>query len=340
MINLSCIQDKIDNKTKPLGSLGYLESIAHKICKIQNSLNPNVDKACVLVFGGDHGISNEGTSCYPQAVTKQMFYNFISGGAAINVFCNQNELDLKLIDSGVNTLDDPSFDSIESIISMKIAHGTNNCLKDKAMTSEQLDQCFEVGSHLIQNHLEPDVKLVGFGEMGIGNTASSSLIMSSLLNIPINECTGRGTGLNDHQLENKIKILQKASDKHSNVKTPLDVLQTFGGFEMAQIVSSILTAHEKSLVILIDGFISSVCLLVASKINPDVLNNVVFSHCSNEMAHRKLLDYFNTRAVLDLDLRLGEGTGCALAYPIVKAACRFVTDMASFESANVSKKQK
>lgn len=339
MLNSSRIQEKIDNKTKPLGSLGYLEEIALKICKIQNTLTPNVDKGCILVYGGDHGISNEGTSCYPQAVTKQMFYNFVTGGAAINVFCNQNELDLKLIDSGVNTLDDPEFNSNKSIISMKIGHGTRNCLEESAMTSKQLEQCFEAGVQIIQNHLSPEAKVVGFGEMGIGNTASSSLIMSRLLDLPISECTGRGTGLNDDQLEKKIKTLKAASEKHPNAYAPMDVLQAFGGFEMAQIVSSILTAHEKRLVILIDGFISSVCLLVAYKIQPEVLKSVLFSHCSNEKAHRKLLDCFDARPVLDLDLRLGEGTGCALAYPIVKAACRFVDEMASFESAKVSKKQ-
>lgn len=336
MFDESKAQHKIDTKTKPLGALGRLEDLAFKLCKIQKTLNPKVDKGAVFIFGADHGLSREGVSCYPQEVTKQMFYNFASGGAAINVFTKQFGLELKVIDAGVNSEDDSQFDSLENVITKKIAHGTRSSLKEKAMTDEQLEKCFEAGQEVINKHLPTGCNLIAFGEMGIGNTASSSLIMARLLNLDLETCTGRGTGLDDNELKKKVSVLKEVASKHNSCTEPKEVLQAFGGFEMAQMTAAIIAAYESGLTILIDGFISSTCLLVASRLRPEVLDNVIFSHCSNEHAHALLLESFSAKPLLDLDLRLGEGTGSALAYPLLQAACAFMNDMASFESASVS----
>lgn len=325
---------KIDFKTKPIGALGTLEKLALQIGQIQNTLTPKLTNPTIVVFAGDHGIAKEGVSAYPQEVTFQMVMNFLQGGAAINVFSKQNNIDLKIVDAGVNF----DFEPNENLINAKIAHGTKSFLTEKAMTEVQLQQCFDTGSEIVNSIYEDNCNVIGFGEMGIGNTSSATMLMSYLCNLPIEKCVGRGTGLNDIQLENKIGILKQAQIFHGEIENPKNVLQTFGGFEVAQMCGAMLAAFKNNMLILVDGFIASNAFLVAYKLNPAILNNAIFCHLSDEFGHHKLLNYLSAEPLLKLNMRLGEGTGCAVAYPIMESAVSFLNNMASFESAGVTNK--
>ncbi len=328
----AALQHKIDQKTKPPGSLGALERIALKIGCIQNSLNPALRHPTILVFAGDHGIAQEGVSPYPQEVTQQMVMNFLNGGAAINVFSRQHGIGLRIVDAGVNHQFAPHPDLIDT----KIDFGTRNFLIEPAMTEAQCSAAIHQGALLVRREALNGCNIIGFGEMGIGNTSSAALIMSQLCNLPVADCTGRGTGLDDAGLAHKRQVLEQARQRHSLDSEPLNVLTTFGGFEIAMMVGAILQAAQDRMVVLIDGFIVSAALLVAAKIYPTVLEYCVFSHRSHEAGHQRLLEYFQAQPLLDLDLRLGEGTGAAVAYPLLVSAVSFLNEMASFESAGVS----
>ncbi len=328
------LQHKIDFKTKPLGALGVLEKLAMQIGEIQNTLTPSLSKPTVVVFAGDHGIANEGVSAYPQEVTFQMVMNFLSGGAAINVFSNQNNIALKIVDAGVNF----DFELNENLVDAKIAHGTKSFLKDKAMTLEQMQQCLSKGAEIVKQLNEDGCNVIGFGEMGIGNTSSATMLMSYLCNLPIEQCVGRGTGLNDAQLDNKIGILKQAQLAHGRELAPTEVLQTFGGFEIAQMCGAMQCAYEHQMLLLVDGFIASAAYLVVHSINPAIANNSIFCHLSDELGHQTLLNHLGVAPLISLNMRLGEGTGCAVAYPIVASAVAFLNNMASFESAGVTNK--
>lgn len=338
MIDDQVILDAIDLKTKPQGSLGKLEELAFKICRIQKTIQPCVDNASILVFCGDHGLSENPISCYPQEVTKQMVYNFNSEGAAINVFSNLYAMDLKVIDCGVKDLNVKSFVSNKNFINARISNGTNDCLRYDSMTQEELESCFSIGQRIIQEHISSATNVFAFGEMGIGNTSASSLIMSQILNLDIEDCVGKGTGLEESELGVKKQILTDVIKRHPNIECPLEALRKFGGFEMAQMTSAMLEVYRQGKIILIDGFISTTCFLVAYKVNKSILNNVIFSHCSDEKAHSVLLSYFKEDPILNLGLRLGEGTGAALSYPILKAACAFMNQMSTFKQAQVSER--
>lgn len=329
------LQHKIDFKTKPLGSLGKLEKLALQIGLVQNTLSPVLNNPTIVVFAGDHGIAKEGVSAYPQEVTFQMVMNFLNGGAAINVFTRQNHIDLQVVDAGVNF----DFEPNDKLINAKIAKGTKSFLQEKAMTEAQLQQCFEKSSEIVNQLFENGCNVIGFGEMGIGNTSSASMLMSYLCNLPIEKCVGRGTGLNDEQLKKKISTLRQAQQIHGNIENPKEVLQTFGGFEIAQMCGAMLAAFENNILILVDGFIASSAFLVAYKINPAIIHNAIFCHLSDEFGHQNLLNYLNVEPVLKLNMRLGEGTGCAVAYPIIESAISFLNNMASFESAGVTNKE-
>jgi nicotinate-nucleotide--dimethylbenzimidazole phosphoribosyltransferase len=330
----TALQHKIDFKTKPLGALGKLESIALQIGTIQNTLSPTFIKPIIVVFAADHGIANEGVSAYPQEVTFQMVMNFVQKGAAINVFCEQNNIDLQVVDAGVNF----DFEENENIINAKIANGTTSFLTQKAMTELQLEQCLEHGKTIVNKIANNGCNIIGFGEMGIGNTSAATMIMSAVCKLPIEKCVGRGTGLNDAQLANKITILQQAKNNHGDINNVKEILQTFGGFEIAQICGAMLTAFENKMTIMVDGFIASSAFLIAYKMNPLIINNAIFCHVSDEFGHQNLLDYLDAKPILNLGMRLGEGTGCAVAYPIIKSAVMFVNNMASFDSAGVANK--
>lgn len=327
----SALQKKIDQKTKPLGSLGQLESLAVQIGKCLNNLTPSLNKPCIIVFAGDHGIVESGVSAYPQTVTAQMVANFLAGGAAISVFARQHQLELVIVDAGVNA----DLDSHPQLIPAKIAKGTKNFLSQPAMTTEQCLKAMQAGAAIVAQQHDRGSNCIGFGEMGIGNSSSAALIMHCLTAIPLVQCVGRGTGLNDVQLQNKLTQLQKALSRHPKASEPLEILATFGGFEIAMMAGAYLKAAELGMLILVDGFIASAALLVASKLYRSVLDNCVFSHVSSEQGHRALLNHFSAKALLDLDLRLGEGSGIALAYPIVQSAVVFLNEMATFSEAGV-----
>lgn len=326
------LQHKIDFKTKPIGALGVLEKIALQIGSIQNTLNPVLQNPTIVVFAADHGVANDGLSAYPQEVTHQMVMNFLQGGAAINVFSKQHNIALKIVDAGVNY----DFEPNPNLIDAKIAKGTKSFLRKKAMTVAQLEDCFQKGKEIVESVVHTGCNIIGFGEMGIANTSAAAMLMSYCCNIPIENCVGRGTGINDVQLENKIKLLKEAADFHGLITDPSEILQTFGGFEIAQMVGAMLVAFEKNMVILVDGFIASSAFLMAYTIKNEIIRNAIFCHQSEEQGHQKMLEFMHAEPLLQLNMRLGEGTGCAVAYPIIQSAVNFLNQMASFESAGVA----
>ncbi|WP_047551849.1 nicotinate-nucleotide--dimethylbenzimidazole phosphoribosyltransferase [Methylotenera sp. G11] len=326
---------KINHKTKPLGALGMLEPMALQIGLIQNTLQPHLNKPTLLVFAGDHGVVESGVSPYPQAVTAQMVLNFLQGGAAINVFARLNNMQLRVVDAGVNHV----FDAHPDLIHAKIGLGTRNFLLEPAMTREHCEQAMAMGAQLAQDEIKSGCNVLGFGEMGIGNTSSASCLMSVLLDMPIEQCVGRGTGVDDAGLVKKTAILKQALAQHQLADGDvMQALATFGGFEIAMMAGAMLGAAQHNALLLIDGFIASSALLAAYHLQPNILQYCVFSHCSGEAGHRHLLARLDARPLLDAGLRLGEGTGAALAYPMVQAAVHFLNEMASFESAGVSEK--
>jgi nicotinate-nucleotide--dimethylbenzimidazole phosphoribosyltransferase len=325
------LQAKINQKTKPLGSLGQLESLALHIGRVQNSLSPSIKKPTILIFAGDHGIVEAGVSAYPQTVTAQMVANFLAGGAAISVFARQHQIDLFIVDAGVNADLTPH----PKLVNAKIGKATKNFLHQQAMSMEDCHKAIETGASLVLQHYENGCNCIGFGEMGIGNTSSAAAVMHCLTGLALKHCTGRGTGLNDEQLQHKVRILQNAINRAGSKKNPLEVLAGFGGFEIAMMTGAYLKAAELQMLILVDGFIASSALLVASKLYPHVLDYCVFSHVSSEMGHQALLQEFNARALLTLDLRLGEASAIALAFPLIQSAVLFLNEMASFEQAGV-----
>ena len=329
------LQQAINSKTKPLASLGILEAIALQVGQIQSSLTPTLSRPVALVFAGDHGIVEEGVSTYPQAVTAQMVMNFLSGGAAINIFAKQHDIALRVIDSGVNY----DFKKTPKLVHAKIAFGTQNFMHEPAMTIIQCEQALTLGGAFVNKEIDAETNIFAFGEMGIGNTSSASCLMSLLCGLPISRCVGRGTGLNDVGVMKKTKVLRRALAKHQIDKADsIQVLATFGGFEIAMMVGAMLTAAKQKAVLLIDGFIATSALLVAAKIQPDILQYCIFCHCSDESGHQQMLDYLKVKPLLNLGLRLGEGTGAVLAYPLVQSAVYFLNEMASFERAGVSKR--
>jgi nicotinate-nucleotide--dimethylbenzimidazole phosphoribosyltransferase len=331
------IQNKIDQKTKPLGALGQLESVALQIGLIQDTLSPQLTLPHVLVCAGDHGAAKAGVSAYPQDVTWQMVENFLAGGAAINVFTHQNGISLVVADAGVNH----DFGVREGLIDAKIAHGTENYLDGAAMTVAQCVATINKGAVIVRDIHKRGCNIIGFGEMGIGNTASASLLTHIFTGVPLDTCIGRGTGLDDAGLQRKRELLTAAFArwKPGNNHDALTALAQFGGFEIAMLTGAMLAAAELKMVLLIDGFIVTSALLAAVTIAPAVLDYCVFSHCSQEAGHRLQLQHLQAQPLLDLGLRLGEGTGAALAYPLLQAACAFMQHMASFESASVSNKE-
>jgi nicotinate-nucleotide--dimethylbenzimidazole phosphoribosyltransferase len=329
------LQHKIDNKTKPTGSLGILESLAKQIGEVFQTLEPKIIQPNMVVFAADHGIANHGVSAYPQDVTRQMVTNFLEGGAAINVFCRQNNIKLSIVDAGVNY----DFPMNVDLISAKTAKGTQSFLHGSAMSAIELQDCFVKGSEIVAAIAKEGSNCIGFGEMGIGNTSTASVLMSVLTGIPIEDCVGKGTGVNDEKLQFKNKILRSTIENYKGDTDFDSKLAYFGGFEIMQMAAGMLEAYKNNMLILVDGFICSVAFLIAYQKKESILKNAIFSHQSAEQAHIKLLDYLNAKAILQLDLRLGEGTGCAVAFPIIQSAVAFLNEMASFESAGVNSRQ-
>lgn len=331
----AAVQSIINNKTKPCGSLGLLEKIALQTGILFNTPHPKIQNPHIIVFAADHGIAQHGVSAYPQEVTRQMVETFLSGGAAINVFCRQHHIALTIVDAGVNY----DFPPNTPLVNNKMGKGTSSFVHGPAMTMSQVHECFHRGAGVVNKIIAAGCNTIGFGEMGIGNTSTASVLMSLLCGIPIEQSVGNGTGVNDTQLSKKHHLLQQAIRNYKGDTSLLNVLEHFGGFEIIQMAGAMLEASRKGILILVDGFISSVAFLIAFKINPAIKPNAIFCHCSAEKGHRLLLEYLQVKEILQLDMRLGEGTGCALAYPLIQSSVAFLNEMANFETAGVSSKE-
>ncbi len=330
------LQNKINTKTKPLGALGQLEQLALQVGQIQQTLTPQFSKPHFLVFAGDHGAAKAGVSAYPQDVTWQMVENFLAGGAGINVFARLNGLSLKIIDAGVAH----DFGQRDALIDAKTGPGTRNYLVEPAMSAAECAGALAKGAELARALADQGCNVMGFGEMGIGNTASASLITHALTGTPLVDCIGRGTGLDDAGLARKRDLLAQATRRAALPANAdaLTVLSEFGGFEIVMMAGAMLGAAERGMTLLIDGFIVTSALLAASRIAPSIRDYCIFCHRSAEPGHRAQLDDLKADPLIDLGLRLGEGTGAALAWPLVRASVAFLNEMASFESAGVSEK--
>ncbi|HEY3537435.1 MAG TPA: nicotinate-nucleotide--dimethylbenzimidazole phosphoribosyltransferase [Trinickia sp.] len=326
------LQRIIDGKTKPPGSLGRLEALACQIGMIQRTTHPTLARPAMIVFAGDHGIAEEGVSPYPQAVTAQMVANFLAGGAAINAISSVAGFTLEVVNAGVAA----TLDALPGLVDIPIARGTRNFARECAMTREAALAAIAAGAQRVRHHAALGTNVIGFGEMGIANTSSAACLMSRLAGVPIDECVGRGTGLNDAGLAHKRRVLGAALARHAGATQPLDALAAFGGFEIAMMTGAYLAAAEAKMTILVDGFIATAAFLVANSLAPAVRDYCVFAHLSNEAGHRRMLDAFDAKPLLALDMRLGEGTGAALALPLLRAAVAFLNEMASFESAGVA----
>ena len=325
------LADAINNKTKPLGSLGRLELLAAQLGLIQRSTEVRIEQPAILVFAADHGVVAEGISAFPQDVTWQMVENFLANGAAINVFARQNSCALHVVDAGVNH----DFGERAQLVNRKVANGTRNFAFEPAMSVQECATALEHGMALAS---DLPGTVVGFGEMGIGNTTAAAALMHKLTGQPVTRCVGAGTGLTPDGIGHKANVVTAAAARHADAVQPLEVLATFGGFEIAMMAGAMLKAAELRKVLLIDGFIVTSALLVAARLQPNILDYCVFSHCSGEHGHALLLEELGAQPLLDLDLRLGEGTGSALALPLLHAAANFLNQMATFASAQVSER--
>jgi len=327
------LDHKIANKTKPQGALGRLEALARQVGLIQQSLSPSLSEPAMLVFAADHGVVAEGVSPYPQEVTAQMVANFLAGGAAINCFCRLNGIRLQVIDAGVKA----ALPEHPELRNCKVAAGTANMTEQDAMTAEQCDLALRQGAVLVDELYASGTNVIGFGEMGIGNTTSAAALMSALLELPAARCVGRGTGLDDAGVAHKAEVVARAVARLSPSASAWEILRAVGGLEIAMMTGAMLQAAARRMVVLVDGFIATSAALVASRLAPEFLGYAIFCHRSDEQAHQLLLEHLKASPLLDLEMRLGEGTGAALAYPLVEAAVAFVNEMASFDSAGVSK---
>ncbi len=330
-------QHKIDLKTKPLGSLGILEAIVVKMSMIQNNLNPVIKNKALFVFAGDHGIASEGVSAFPAEVTPQMVFNFLNGGAAINVLCRHNDIDIKIIDMGVNY----DFEKNNKLIDKKVKKGTKNFIKYQAMTRDEAVKSIQNGIDVFNEiHIKKRIDIIGLGDMGIGNTTSSSAIISCITGVDPEKCTGRGTGIDDLRFQNKVNLIKKAIFIHKPRKDDaIDILQKIGGFEIAGIAGAILAASYNKVPVVIDGIISTAGAIIAYLLNPNVSDYIFAGHKSIEIGQKAALEFMNLEPIIDLKMRLGEGTGASLAIGIIDASCRIMREMASFEEAGVSNKE-
>jgi len=324
-----------DTLTKPQGSLGRLEELSVQIAGITRDLTPQIKDKSILVMAADHGVAREGVSAFPAEVTPQMVLNFLSGGAAINVLAHLVGARVVVVDVGVNH----EFDPEVGLLDFKVAPGTANMATGAAMTREQAIASIEAGIQAMQLEVDWGVDLVGTGDMGIGNTTASSAITAALTGLPVAQVTGRGTGLNDAQLTAKVATIERALElNRPNVSDPLDLLAKVGGFEIGGIAGVILGAAANRVPVIIDGFISGAGALIAAGLNPTATSYMIAAHSSVEIGHRAILAKLGLEPLLDLNLRLGEGTGAALAMNIVEGAVRILDEMATFAGAGVSEK--
>ncbi len=326
------LQHKIDFKTKPQGALGQLETLACQLGCIQNSERIEFQAPQMVVFAADHGITAQGVSAFPAAVTQQMVANMLAGGAAVNVFARQHGFAMTVVDAGVAA----DLSAHPQLQHRKVAWGTADSTLTQAMTAAQAEIAVHVGMDVVRG-LPGNV--LALGEMGIGNTSSAALIFCLLAGVPVDDAAGRGTGLNDAQMQTKRAALGRAAQLHAQVRAPLEVLAAVGGFEIAMMVGAMLQAASQRRVVLVDGFIASAAALVACALVPQAKDYCVFCHEGSEHGHRALLAHLGAKPLLQLGLRLGEGTGALLAWPLLQSAALFLDEMASFESAGVQQSQ-
>lgn len=328
-------QKHLDNLTKPLGSLGRLEEFARKFVAITENKNPLLDKKVVFTFAGDHGVTEEGVSAFPKEVTQQMVLNFLRGGAGINVLARHAGADVVVVDIGV----DHDFGETEGLINLKVINGTKNLTKEPAMTREEAIKCMETGIELADGYAKKGYKIFGTGDMGIGNTTPSSAIAAVLTGRPVSEVTGKGTGITGESLQKKIKVIEKGINLNKpNPNDAIDVLSKVGGAEIGGIAGLILGAASNRIPVIIDGFISTAGALIAYCIDPKVKDYIFAAHNSVEIGHKIMLDKMGLSPILDLNLRLGEGTGAALAMLMIEAGLKIYKEMATFGEAGVSEK--
>ena len=358
------IQEKIDNLNKPKGSLGRLEEIAMQVCLIQQTLEPSLAHPCHLLLGGDHGIEREGVSVSPREVTWQQMINFTRGGGGVNMFCRQHGFKLRIVDVGV----DYDFESEELgnvlFLDRKIARGTKNFLYEPAMSEEEFNRTIQIGSDLVDDCIREGCRVLCIGEMGIANTSPSSIWMHLFGDIPLAECIGAGAGLDNEGIRHKYEVLSLAvenfrvkseelrvknnsnhSESETNVNSSLftlhssldEVIRYFGGFEMVAAIGAMLRAAEQHLIILVDGFIMTACAVAAIKLYPAAQDYMIFTHCGDESGHKKMLDIVGAKPLLQLGLRLGEGTGALCAFPIIDSAVRMMNEMNNFQNAKITK---
>lgn len=338
------IQNKIDNLNKPKGSLGRLEELALQLGLIQQTTAPELHLPCHLLFASDHGIEREGVSVSPREITWQQLINFTRGGGGINMFCRQHNFELFIVDMGV----DYDLRPYPGIIHRKIACGTRNFRFEAAMTPEEMDQCMNTGARIVTDCHDKGCNVISIGEMGIANTSPSSVWMHLLTGIPLATCVGAGAGLNAEGIQHKYRVLQESVDRFRKTHPYKDqetlsadflqaVLYEFGGYEMAATVGAMLRAAELRMTILVDGFIMTACMLMASRLYPEVLPYAVFCHEGDESGHHLMLQHMNAKGLLNLGLRLGEGTGAICAYPLLQSAVRMINEMNNFDNAQITK---
>jgi nicotinate-nucleotide--dimethylbenzimidazole phosphoribosyltransferase len=326
----SAVQKHLDSLTKPPGSLGRLEDLARSFCIMRGSADLVLNKRGVFTFAADHGVSRSGVSAYPREVTAQMVFNFINGGAAINVLCLHYGIENIVVDAGV----DYDFGELPGLVSRKVARGTENFLERPAMTEDQAVRSIQIGIDLAEGY-----DLIGTGDMGIGNTTASSAILAAITGASAEDVVGRGTGVDDERLKHKAKVIRDAIELHKpDPENGLDVLAKVGGFEIGAIAGLIIGAASRRIPVVVDGFISGAGAMIAVRLNPACRDYLFFSHLSRERGHKRMLEFFDARPILDLDMCLGEGTGASIAIDIITAAGRVYNQMATFESASVSRK--
>lgn len=325
--------DKINNLTKPKGSLGRLEELALKIGLIQQSLSPTLSNPHNILFAADHGIVEENVSKSPKEITWQQLSNFLHGGAGINFLCRQHGFKLLLVDSGVDY--DLPYES--GIVNMSVGRGTKNFLYGPAMSREEMELCLQRGAEVVSKVHDAGCNVVSFGEMGIGNTSPSSIWMHLFTGISLNLCVGAGSGLDNIGINHKYNVLKKSVENYKGDGTTEDIISWFGGFEMVMAIGGMLRAAELNMIILVDGFIMTTCMLAASKMHPEVLEYAIFGHQGDEVGHKLLLDSMNQHAILNLGLRLGEGSGSVCCYPIIVSAVNMINEMDNFANASITK---
>ena len=330
---MRAVRERQGRLTKPAGSLGRLEELSVQLAGITACASPQVRQRAIIVMAGDHGVTAEGVSAYPQEVTPQMVYNFVRGGAAINVLARHAGARVVVVDAGVAAELEPH----PMILSRRVAAGTRNLAAGPAMTYEQAIACLEVGIDVVDAEVARGLELVGTGDMGIGNTTASSAIVAAITGAPVKDVTGRGTGLDERQLAHKVKVIERALEvNRPNPADPIDVLAKVGGFEIGGLAGVMLGAACRRIPVVIDGFISGAAALIATELCPRVRDYLIAAHSSVEIGHRVLLEHMELVPLLNLNLRLGEGTGSALAMLLVDASTRILCEMATFEEAGVS----